>query len=156
MESSRASTTREMPEPRGHRHALGAGDRHLRRGVEFEVRRDRADQPRRADILHDGRIDAGRHDRPDRVFQQVELAGEDERVERHEPPHAAEVQVVHELGQFLQGEVRGLAPRVQPHAQPEVDGIRAVFHRRAGAVEIAGGGEEFGGGSGVIAVRCKD
>ena len=103
-----------------------------------------ADQPRRAEILHDGRVDAGGNHRPDRSFQQVQLAGKDERVEGHEAADAAEVQIGHELGQFFQGEVRGLGPRVQSHAEAEVDGIRAVFHGRPGAVEIAGGGEEFG------------
>ena len=79
-------------------------------------------------------------------FQQVQLAGKDERVEGDEAADAAEVQVGHELRQFFQGEVRGLGPRVQSHAEAEVDGIRAVLHGRPGAVEIAGGGEEFGRG----------
>ena len=61
-----------------------------------------------------------------------------------EAADAAEVQVGHELRQFFQGEVRGLGPRVQSHAEAEVDGIRAVLHGRAGTIEIAGGGEEFG------------
>ena len=131
-------------QPLGQGHAFGAGDRHLRGGVQGKIGRDRADQPRRAEILHDGRVNAGGNHRPNRLLQQVQFAGKDERVEGHEAADAAEVQVGHELRQFFQGEVRGLGPRVQSHAEAEVDGIGAVFHGRAGTVEIAGGGKEFG------------
>ena len=134
-------------QPRGHGHAFAAGDRHLRRGVQREIGGDGADQPGRAEILHDGRIDARRNHRPDRLFQQVEFAGKDERIKRHKAAHAAEVQVGHELRQFFQGEVRGLGPRVQPHAEAEVDGIRAVFHRRRAQSKSPAGERSSGTGA---------
>ena len=45
--------------------AARLGQRHLRRAVDVQRRRQPLDQPREAQVLHDHRIDAGRGDRAD-------------------------------------------------------------------------------------------
>ena len=44
----------------GERDAFLARDRHLGRGVDLEIGRDRVDQPGQSQVLHDHRVDAGR------------------------------------------------------------------------------------------------
>ena len=58
-ESSRASVTRLAPEALRQSHAIGAGDAHLRAGVEFQIGRDLARQLDDAEILHDHGVGAG-------------------------------------------------------------------------------------------------
>ena len=71
-----------------------------------------------------------------------DLVGEDERVKRHIPLHPAPVQEFHQLWQVAFGEIVGAQPGVETF-QPEIDRIRAVFHRGFGAVPIARRGEQF-------------
>ncbi len=68
---------------------------------------------------------------------------EDQRVERDVALDAVAVQVAHQLGEFVGGEVDGPGTGVQPAAEAEIDGIRAVFHGSAGASGVAGRGQQL-------------
>ena len=144
MESSRASTTRRMPS----RWAMATPSAlvidicvEACRGKSGAMERINRAAPRSCTMA--ASTPAETTARTDRSSRSNSL-GKTSVLRVDETADAAEVQVGHELRQFFQGEVRGLGPRVQSHAEAEVDGIRAVFHGRPGAVEIAGGGEEFG------------
>ena len=58
---------------------------------------------------------------------------------------SAGVERVHQLRQVLEREIGGPGPRIEPAVEPKVDGVGAIFDRRAHAVPITGRGEEFGG-----------
>ena len=56
--------------------ALAAGERHLRRGVNRQVRADRANQPHQTQVLHEHGIDAGFGDLARRSLDRFEFARE--------------------------------------------------------------------------------
>ena len=58
----------------GHADALGAGERHLRRGVNRQVGADRANQPHEPQVLHEHGIDARRGQPHDGLFDRRQLA----------------------------------------------------------------------------------
>ena len=127
--------------------AARLGQRHLRRPVYVQARRDVADQVRHAQVLHDDGVDARRGDRLDVVGGRRQLVAENEGVEREETLHVVVVQVGDDLRQIVQLEVGGTVPGIEL-VEPEVDGVRPVGNRGTHRVPIAGGGEQFGRASG--------
>ena len=142
---------RDLATEHGERSAQTAGvidarrarHRHLRRGMDREVRRDAADEAADAGVLDDGGVDAGRDDRAERARGLGEFVGKDQRIERHVALHAAAVQVGHELRQVRLFEVLGPDAGVEA-ADAEEHRVGAVLDRRADAVPFAGRGEDFG------------
>ena len=123
-------------------HARRAGDGHLRRGVNRKIRREPADQPADAHVLHDGGIHAGGDDGAQVFLGVGQFVLEDQRVERDVALHAAPMQELHQLRQIGVGEI------VRPHpgvelVQAEVNRIRAVLDGGLGAIPIAGGREQL-------------
>ena len=134
----------------GELHAGGAGDRHLRGAVDRKIRRERADQPADADVLHDGGVDAGGDDGAQVVLGVGgQFVGEDERVERHVAAHAAAVEKFHQRGQVGRREILRAHPGVEA-LEAEVDRVGAVLDGGAGAFPVAGGREQFRFGRTVI------
>ncbi len=78
-------------------HARRAGNGHLCGDVNWKVRRDLADKPADAHILHDGRIHAGGDQCAQMCFSFGHLILEHERVERDVAVHAAPMKEFHEL-----------------------------------------------------------
>jgi hypothetical protein len=128
-------------------HTGRAGDGHLRAGVDGKVRRETADEPRDAHVLHDGRVHARCDDAAEVFLGGGEFVGEDERVEGHVALHAAPVEELHEPGQVGLGEVVRAHPGVEA-VEAEVDGVRAVLDGGLGAFPVAGRREKFGQGAG--------
>ncbi|OQB92401.1 MAG: hypothetical protein BWX86_01839 [Verrucomicrobia bacterium ADurb.Bin122] len=126
----------------GKLHAGGAGDRHLRGGVDREIGRERADEAGDADVLHDGGIDSGGDDGAQVALGVGEFVGEDEGVEGDVAAHAALVEERHEPGQVGEREVVGAHAGVEA-LEAEVDGIGAVFDGGAHALPVAGGREQL-------------
>ena len=122
-----------------------AGDRHLRRAVDLEIRGDRPDQPGQADVLDDDRVNAGRRDFPHGFFEIRQFRGEDERVQGDVAPDAATVEQGHGPGQVGDVEVMGAHPGIVAR-EAEVDGIGTIFHRGQQAGPIAGRCQELGPG----------
>ena len=79
-------------------------------------------------VLHQHGIDPGGDGLARGKLQCSQFVVEDERVERDVALDAAAVQVAHQRGEFVGGEVDGPGAGVQPAAEAEIDGIRAVFH----------------------------
>ena len=107
-----------------------------------KIGRELPDQTADAGILHDHRVHAGRHHRPQMPFRLGEFVFENQRVQRDVTAHAAPVEKGHQFRQVSGGEI------VRPHPgielfQPEIDGIRAVLDRRPGAIPIAGRRKQF-------------
>jgi len=124
---------------------LGRGDRHLRRGVEMEIGHHRPRHRRESEVLHDDRIDSARTEVSQLLRRVFEFGREDERVKGNKSPHPVAMEESHQLGQILVREVVRPNPRVEAgHA--EVNRIGPVRHGGAGALPVAGGCEEFGGG----------
>ena len=69
--------------------AIGAGDAHLRAGVNFEPGRDLANQLQNTDILHDDRVGSSLGDGRQHARSFVEFMLEDESVESDEAFHTA-------------------------------------------------------------------
>jgi hypothetical protein len=124
-----------------------AGDRHLGRGVDGEVRGEPPDQAADADILHDGGVDAGGDDRAEVVFGLGKFGREDQRVESDVAPDTAAMEPGHQFRQVDLGEVVGSEPGVET-GEPEIDRVGTVLDRGADAVPIARRGEEFGAAGG--------
>ena len=101
-------------------------------------------QARGAEILNEDRVCSGARDGGERLFRNGQLAVEHERVEGDEALHALAMQEVENARQFLDGEVVGARPRIEPAAQPEVDGVRSGRDGGAQAFFLAGGREELG------------
>ena len=76
------------------------------------------------------------HDTP------VRRAIEHQRVERDVAAHAAPVQELHQRRQIRLGEIVGAHPGVEL-VEAEINRVRAVFDRGAGAIPIAGGREDL-------------
>ena len=127
----------------GQRDALGAGECHLRGAMQRQVGTDLADEPGRADILHEHGIDARRRHRLDHPGKLRQLAAEDQHVERGIPLEPAQVEHLHQPGQVFEREVCRAGPGVEADVEPEVDGVSPVLDRRADAVPIPGRGEQF-------------
>ena len=127
----------------GEADAGGAGDRHLRRDVDRQVRREGANQSAEADILHDHGVDPGGDEGADVVGGFGDLVGEDEDVEGDVAAHAAPVEEAHELRKVGGGEVVRAHPGVEA-LKAEVDGVGAVLDGGAHAVPVARGGEDLG------------
>ncbi len=123
------------------RRSIGAG--HLCRRVDGEIGRDRAREPRHAEVLHDHRVDAGLGAGPHRGLDARELGVEDERVERHVPARAVLVQPAHGLAELGRVEVRRASSSVEA-LEPEIHGIRARVDRGLERLAISSGRKELG------------
>ena len=123
--------------------ALAAGERHLRRSVDGEVRAHRAQQSNEAEVLHEHGIDAGFGELHDMLFDCFEFGGKDERVERDVAADAALVEKRHDLGQRVEMQIRGPGAGVESAFEAEVDGVGAVFHGGRYAQPIARGGQQL-------------
>ena len=123
--------------------AAGAGDRHLRRGMDREIGRKLADQPADANVLHDGGINARRDNRAQILFGFGQFVGKHERIESDITFDAAPVQELHQIRQVGFGEIARAHPGVEL-LQAEINRIRAVFDGGARAFPIAGRREQFG------------
>ena len=106
--------------------------------MDFEVGIDRLDQPHKADVLHDRRVDA-EIDRIAEEQQRVDELGRlDEDVEREVDPSAAFVGDAAGLAELIQGELRALVARVEAR-RSHVDGVGAIRDRGANGIERSGG-----------------
>ena len=137
QDHARAAQLAGQPDP------FLAGDRHLGRGVDLQVGRDRADQPGEAEVLDDHRVDARLGHAPDGRLEVGQLAGEDQRVERDVAPDAPAVEQGHHLGQVGAVEVGGPGPGVVP-LEAEIDGVGAVLDGRDQAVRSPAGASSSG------------
>ena len=126
-------------------HTTGAGDGHLRRGMNREVGREPADQPANADILHDGRVHSGGDDGAQILLGLGHLVGEHERVEGDVALDAAPMEELHQLRQVGLGEIPRAHPGVEL-SQAEVDRIGAVLDGSFRTFPIAGRGEQLRNG----------
>ncbi len=126
----------------GEFHTRRAGDGHLRGGMNRKIRREMADQPADADVLHDGRVHAGGDDGTQIIFCIGQFILKHQRVERDIAFHAAPVQKFHQLWQIAFGKIMRPHPRVE-FVQAEVNGIRAIFHSGFGTFPVTGGREQF-------------
>ena len=108
-----------------------------------EIRREPAEEPADAHVLHDGRIDSRRDDGAQVLLRLRHLVLEDERVECDVAPHAAPVQELHQLRQIGLDEIVCAHPRIEL-LQAEVNRVRSVLHRRSRALPIPRGREQFG------------
>jgi len=124
--------------------AASAGYGHLRRAMNREIRRELANPAAYSHVLHDGGVHSGRNDGAQVLVSLSHFVGEHERVEGDEALHALAMQEVENARQFLDGEVVGARPRIEPAAQPEVDGVRSGRDGGAQAFFLAGGREELG------------
>ena len=125
----------------------GAGDRHLRGAVDWEVGGEGADQPADPHVLHNGGVHAGRDDGLQVILCLGDFIGEDEGVEGHVAAHAAAVEELHERRQVGRGEILRAHPRVEP-LEAEVDRVGAVFDRGPRTFPIAGRRQHLGPGRG--------
>ena len=123
--------------------ALAAGERHLRRSVDGEVRAHRAQQSNEAKVLHEHGIDAGFGEPHDMLLDRFELRGEDERVERHVAADAALVEKRHDLGQCIEVQIRRPGAGIESAFEAEVNRIRAVFHGGRYAQPVARRGKQL-------------
>ena len=123
--------------------AIGGGDGHLGRGVEFDVWGDFSGHFGKAEVLDDEGVDSGAGDEPELAFGGFEFAGEDEGVHRDEAFDAVLVEEVHQLGEVVFGEVVGAEAGVES-GETEEDGVGTGGDGGAGAVPVSGGAEEFG------------
>jgi hypothetical protein len=126
----------------GELNARRARDRHLRRGMNGKIRREMANQSADADILDNCGVDTGGNDRAEVLLGLIEFGSEDERVKRHIPAHAAEMQELHQFWQIADGEIVGAHARVEAF-EAEVNGVSAVFDGGFGAFPIAGRGKQL-------------
>ena len=127
-------------------HTGGAGDRHLRRGVNRKIRRKAANETADANILDDDCVRAGGNDRTEVFLRFGEFVRKNQSVKSDVALHAAAMEKVHEPRQI------GIGKIVSAHAgiealQTEVDRVGAVLDSSPGAVPIAGGREQFGDGA---------
>ncbi len=129
------------------------GQRHLRRAVNRQSRRDLPHQLRQTQILHNHRIGPGCDDRRDKFHGVRQFVGKNQRVERHVTAHIVPVQIIHHLRQFRECEIRGPVPGIEIR-QPEIHGISPVGNRGAQRFPIAGRGEQFGAAS--VSLRHVD
>ena len=127
----------------GEGHARRAGDGHLRAGVDGEVRREPADEPGDAHVLHDGGVHPGGDDAAEISFGVGQLVGEDKGVESDVAFHAAPVEKLHEPGQVGFREVVRAHPSVEA-VETEVDRVRTVLDCGLGTFPIASGSEKLG------------
>ena len=88
-----------------HRHAGGAGDRHLRRAMQGQPWRDLGGEQGQADVLNDQGIHAGGLGLQQQLGRRLQLIGKHQDVEGEKPLHAAGMQPGHHLGQILATEV---------------------------------------------------
>ena len=133
------------PERLGQRDALGARQRHLRGGVQWEVGTDPPDKPGRAHVLHEHGVDARLRHRDDHLLEVCQLVCKNERVERGIALEPAAVQRLHQPRQIPGGEIGGPGAGVEADVEAEIDGVGPVLDGRADAVPIPGGGQKFGG-----------
>ena len=77
--------------------ARGTRHRHLRRGVDGEVRRDAADEAADTRILNDGGVDAGGDNRAKRAGGFREFVRENQRIKSDVALHPATVEIGHEF-----------------------------------------------------------
>lgn len=130
----------EVEQPVGESERLGRGNRHLRRGVEMQIRDQRTRHRRETEILHDDRVHAAGAEKAQLLRRVLELGWENERVKRNKTPHSVTVKELHELREVFGSEIIGANPRVKPgHA--EVNRIGPVRHGGSGALPVACGGE---------------
>ena len=106
------------------------------------MQRDRRNvQLQNAHILHDQRIDAGVVQLVDVFARRLQLVVVQDRVHRHKNPRAVTMRKLREA-RNISHRVLGLATRAKRRAA-DVHRIRAVQHRLAPDVGIAGGGQQF-------------
>jgi len=104
------------------------GQRHLRRSMDRQPRRQSFTQAGEADVLHDDSVTASRRNGGEDLGGLFELVGENQRVERDVTADVSLVEKPHNLRQFFRTEVGRAVPRVEAgHA--EVDRVRAVRSR---------------------------
>ena len=123
-------------------HAGGAGDSHLRGGMNRKIRRELADEPADANVLGEGRVHSRRDDSAQFAFGPGHFVLEHERVETDVAARTAPVQELHQSRQIGFGEIARALPGAE-FFQAEVNRVRAVLHRRFRAVPIAGRGKQF-------------
>src|SRR6185436_2875919 len=111
----------------GNADAFGAGERHLRGGVNGKIGADGADQSHEAEILDQDGVDARFGEAYDGTFDGFQLRREDERVERDVAADAAAVEVTYHLGQVVQMEIGGTGPGVETRFETKVNRVGAVF-----------------------------
>ncbi len=123
--------------------ACCAGDGHLRGNMDGKIRRNLADQPAHAYILHNHRIRPGGYHGPQVLLRLRHFILKNQRVEGDVAFYAASVQKVQELWQIGFCEVLGSHSGVE-FVQPEIDSVRAVLDGGPGAVPVAGRGKQVG------------
>ena len=126
--------------------ALGTGQRHLCRSVNWQIGAGCSNQSCEADVLHKDGVDSCFCQSANQWFDDFQLGRKRQSVQRYVALNASLVHKVHQLGQVVRIEIGGSRPSVESTVQAEVNRVGTVFNRRANAVPVAGGGEQFGAG----------
>ncbi len=116
--------------------------------MNLDVRRDRPDQPRQAEILHDHRVDPARGNAPDDLLDPLQLSREDQGIERHIASNPAPMEHPDDLGKLVEVEVRRPRPGVVA-LQSEVDRVCPVLDGGEQAGTVPRRGEQLGTASDV-------
>jgi hypothetical protein len=124
------------PQLLGHCDAFRTGQRHLRRGVDRQVRTHGSHQLQHTQVLDQDRVDARLRQRADGLFDHRQLAGKGQRVQRHVPSHAALVQQAHHVRQFFEREIDRTVPGIKADLQTEIHCVRAILDRRQHAITV--------------------
>lgn len=98
---------------------------------------------RKADVLNNEGVDFAFLREAELVGGSFEFTREDEGIHGEEAFHSMFVQKGHQLGQVVLGEVVGAQASVEGR-EAKVDGVCTGGDGSAGAVPVAGWGEEFG------------
>ena len=127
----------------GHPDALRAGQRHLRAGVDLQIRTDSPDQSNQPQILHQNGIQPRLGDRPHRLLDHRQFVGKSQDVQRHIAPQTAAVQQPNHFRQLFEREVRRAVAGIQADLEAEINRVGPVLDRRAHGVHVPGRGEQF-------------
>ena len=129
--------------PFGEAGRLGAGDGHLRRGVDIERGADRARKQRDGGILHDDGVDACLGDLREEFLDHRELRFEDQRVQREVGLGIRPVDGPNRVGQGRNRKVGGARTGIEAIIESEIDRVRSRGERGAQRLGITCRSEDF-------------
>ena len=109
----------------------------------MKIGHDVAGERDKPHVLDDGSVDGRAMQQDELLLRLRELIGENENIERHVALHTVVVQEIHQAREILRREI-GRAHAGVESRQTEVDRVRAIRHRGASTLPVAGGRKQFG------------